>query len=74
MNLNLPADSKELFEILAGRKVLSVRLSRKLVPMAGFRNLLVHEYLEIDRHRVYAILGNDLGDFEKFIKAVSKLL
>ena len=42
--------------------------------MAGFRNLLVHEYMEIDRHRVYAVLENDLGDFEKFIKAVSKLL
>ena len=74
MNLNLPADNKELFELLARRKVLSVRLSRKLAPMAGFRNLLVHEYMEIDRHRVYATLKDDLGDFELFIKAVSKLL
>lgn len=74
MNLRLPADSTELFEILARHKVLPVRLSKKLAPMAGFRNLLVHEYMEIDRHRVYAVLENDLGDFEKFIKAVSKLL
>jgi uncharacterized protein YutE (UPF0331/DUF86 family) len=74
MNLNLPADSKELFELLARRKVVSLRLSRKLALMAGFRNLLVHEYLEIDRHRVYGVLEKDLGDFEKFIKAVSKLL
>ena len=42
--------------------------------MAGFRNILVHEYLEIDRHRVYRALRDDLGDFEKFIKAVSKRL
>ncbi len=42
--------------------------------MAGFRNILVHEYLEIDRRRVYQVLRDDLVDFERFIKAVSKLL
>ena len=42
--------------------------------MAGFRNVLVHEYLEIDRRRVFRAMRDDLGDFEKFIKAVSKLL
>ncbi len=74
MALNLPTDSKALFDLLAKHKVLPVRLSKRLAPMAGFRNLLVHEYLEIDRHRVYRVLQNDLGDFEKFIKAVSRLL
>ena len=74
MNLNLPADSKELFIMLAHRKVLPARLSKKLVSMAGFRNLLVLEYLEIDRRRVYGVLNKDLGDFERFIKAVTKLL
>jgi uncharacterized protein YutE (UPF0331/DUF86 family) len=54
--------------------VLPVRLSKKLVSIAGFRNILVHEYLEIDRHLVYKVLKNDLGDFEAFIKAISKLL
>ena len=74
MNLKLPEDSKELFALLARHKVLPVPLSKKLTPMAGFRNILVHEYLEIDRHRVYRALGDGLGDFEKFIKAVSKRL
>lgn len=74
MKLNLPADSKELFGLLAAQKILPVRLSKKLVSMAGFRNVLVHEYLEIDRRRVYGVLRNDLGDFANFIKAVSKLL
>lgn len=74
MNLSLPADSTELFELLTKHKVLPIRLSKKLTPMAGFRNILVHEYLEIDRRRVYRVLMNDLGDFEKFIKAVSRLL
>jgi uncharacterized protein YutE (UPF0331/DUF86 family) len=70
----LPRDNKELFDLLATRKVLPVRLARKLVAMAGFRNILVHEYLEIDRRRVYQILRDDLDDFERFIRAVTKLL
>jgi uncharacterized protein YutE (UPF0331/DUF86 family) len=74
MRLNLPADSKDLFSLLATHRVLPVRLSKKLVSMAGFRNVLVHEYLEIDRRRVYRVLKDELGDFEKFIKAVGKLL
>jgi uncharacterized protein YutE (UPF0331/DUF86 family) len=74
MNLSLPASQQELFELLAKQKVLSARLAKKLVSMAGFRNVLVHEYLEIDRRRVYGVLKHDLGDFERFIKAISKLL
>jgi uncharacterized protein YutE (UPF0331/DUF86 family) len=74
LRLNLPSDNKELFEILAAHKILPKALSAKLTSMAGFRNILVHEYLEIDRRRVYSALKNDLGDFEKFIRAVAKLM
>ena len=74
MDSRLPADNRELFDMLAARKVLPVRLASRLASMAGFRNILVHEYLEIDRHRVYAALGKDLADFDRFIRAVSKLL
>lgn len=74
LKLGLPADNRELFEQLARHKVVSVPLSRKLARMAGFRNLLVHEYMEIDRKRVYAILRHELGDFELFIRAVSRRL
>jgi uncharacterized protein YutE (UPF0331/DUF86 family) len=74
MASRLPADNKELFERLAARKILPVRLSKKLIAMAGFRNILVHEYIEIDRRRVYEVLRKDLADFDRFIRAVSKLL
>ena len=74
MRMSLPADNKELFDLLASHKVLPRPLSKRLVSMAGFRNVLVHEYLEIDRRRVYRALGADLRDFERFVEAVSKLL
>ena len=73
-NLALPADSKSLFDLLARQRVVSRRLSVKLAAMAGFRNVLVHEYLEIDRRRVYRALATELRDFESFIRAVTRLL
>ncbi len=73
-NIALPADSTSLFDLLNRQKVVSKRLSVKLAAMAGFRNVLVHEYLEIDRHRVYKALTTDLRDFESFIRAVTRLL
>ena len=73
-NLSLPADSKSLFDVLVRQKVLSRRLATKLTSMAGFRNVLVHEYLEIDRRRVYQVLKTELRDFESFIRAVTRLL
>ena len=72
--LRLPADNADLFELMANNKIITSALANKLTAMAGFRNILVHEYLEIDRRKVYAVLKRDLGDFERFIRAVSKLL
>jgi uncharacterized protein YutE (UPF0331/DUF86 family) len=74
LKLRLPSDNAELFELLAANKTISAALARRLTAMAGFRNILVHEYLEIDRKKVYSVLKNDLADFEKFIRAMSKLL
>ena len=74
IRLSLPSNNEELFTLLASHKLLPPSLSKRFVSMAGFRNVLVHEYLEIDRRRVYRVLKENLGDFEKFIKAVSKLV
>ena len=73
-NLALPPDSTSLFELLARQKLVSKPLSVKLASMAGFRNVLVHEYMEIDRRRVYRALTKELKDFESFVRAVTRLL
>ena len=73
-SLPLPADSKSLFDLLARQRVVSKGLSVKLAAMAGLRNILVHEYLEIDRRRIYKALTTELRDFETFVRAVTRLL
>lgn len=39
--------------------------ARQLAPLAGFRNILTHEYLIIDWDIIYQRLHN-LDDFERF--------
>ena len=43
--------------------------ARQLAPMAGFRNILTHEYLTIDWGIIYRRLHN-LDDFEQFASYV----
>ena len=45
-----------------------------LVPMAGLRNLLVHQYSDIDPERLQNILKNHLGDIEAFLVAAGKVV
>lgn len=42
--------------------------------MAGFRNILVHDYMKFDRNIVYHIINNNLKDIELFIKNISAFI
>ena len=41
-------------------------LRERWLRMIGFRNILVHDYLDIDRQEVYQVLQEDLADLERF--------
>jgi len=49
--------------------VLPPSFARDLAPLAGFRNVLVHEYLALDWDTVYRVLHR-LEDLERFAKLV----
>lgn len=74
MKLEVPDEEKQAFQILASHKVLPRRLAKTLTEMTGMRNVLVHEYLEVDHKRLYATISDDLIDFEKLINAILKLI
>ena len=50
--------------ILNKKGYLDSLLAEKWVRMIGFRNTLVHDYLDIDRTIVYDVLKNGLSDIE----------
>ena len=55
---------------LGAAGILPKQFSEKIKPMAGFRNILVHEYTEIDLREVYRVLQENLSDFETFGKYI----
>lgn len=72
--LEVPDEEKHAIQILASHKIIPQGLAKTLGRMAGVRNILVHEYLDVDHDRLYTIISRNLGDFGKFIRVVLKLI
>ena len=72
--LEKPSDAYGAIEMLGKAGVLPTALARRLAPIAGFRNILVHEYLEIDWDEVLNNLQRlgDLYEFAEYIKVWMK--
>jgi len=69
-----PEDYKDSLLILGEEGVLSKDFAKEFSGIAGFRNLLVHEYMKIDYQKVADNLNNHLDDFEKFATQVARYL
>jgi len=72
--LRRPSTYRETFEILGEERIISEDLANDLSDMAGFRNVLVHTYWELDLDVIYGILQNDLKVLIEFKKIVKELL
>lgn len=65
-----PRDSYESILRLGELEVLPVTFARQLAPIAGFRNILAHEYLAINWDLVYEHLQgmDDLYQFAQYVR------
>lgn len=54
--------------------ILPAALARDLRPLAGFRNALVHGYLQIDVDRVHAVLNQHLDQLREFAAHIQRHL
>lgn len=61
-------------QLLAKHGYLTDEMEQMWVRMIGFRNILVHEYMDVDRRLVYEVLQNNLGDFRELITVLSSWL
>lgn len=68
--LKTPESNRDIFVILGNNGIINEELARKLARMAGFRNILVHDYLDLDRNQEYEIIINNLQDIREFMKVV----
>jgi uncharacterized protein YutE (UPF0331/DUF86 family) len=67
-------DYATAIEELGRLGILADELAQKLRPLAGFRNALVHGYLNLDLHRVHAVLNVHLDDVRELARQVNAYL
>jgi uncharacterized protein YutE (UPF0331/DUF86 family) len=70
--LGEPETSRDVFRLLARAGILTTELAVRLERMAGFRNVVVHVYQEVDLRIVRDVVENHLGDLLDFAGAVRK--
>lgn len=68
--LGEPTTNRELFDLLARHGWIDESLATRLRRMAGFRNILVHGYAEVDPLIVKDVAENHLGDLDAFVAAI----
>lgn len=59
-----PQDNYRAVDELVENNIIKKELGKKLKSMIGLRNILVHEYGDIDRGQIFKILQNNLQDIE----------
>ena len=74
LRLGLPGEPNDLFEKLVGQGAISSDTARTLQQMKGLRNILVHEYGDVDDERVFRVIRDRLGDFEIFKREILTFL
>lgn len=73
-SLRKPQDYHEVFDILVENRLLPKGLLQPLHAMVGLRNVLIHEYLEVDKQVLHKTICQDLRDVKSFLKAIAGLL
>ena len=72
--LGEPETSRDVFRLLGKAGLLSGKLTSRLEQMAGFRNVVVHLYQDVDLGIVRDVVENHLGDLLEFAAAIRRRL
>jgi uncharacterized protein YutE (UPF0331/DUF86 family) len=70
--LGNPKESRESFLILEKEKIISAQLSKNLCAMVGFRNILVHEYQEMELAIMEDVILNHLDELIDYTNLILK--
>jgi len=72
--LRTPETYREIIEILGENGILPKNFAQRFAFAAGFRNILIHMYADIDVEEVHQFLQENLGDFDEFAKSIAEHL
>lgn len=69
-----PDKNRDIFKILAEEKVYPQKLVADLVDLAEFRNILVHDYVELNLNKVYNNLVKAIPIGKQYAQHIAKYL
>ncbi len=70
LRLREPENNKDIFTVLVESGFLPGDKKDDYRKMAGFRNIIVHDYVRLDPEVVYGILKNSISDLRDFARAI----
>ena len=72
-NLGYPQNYRECIELLGQERYINDELAGRLARAVGMRNILIHEYMDVDDGLVFSAL-DDLSDFEQFARQLVRAI
>ncbi len=69
-HLGIPQNSADSFDLLGKASIITPALCKSLRAMTGFRNVAIHEYLELDTEILHYIATEGFNDFVRFCTAL----
>ena len=74
LNLGVVNWYSDIPTLLFDNGYINQSVKESWIKMIGFRNVLIHDYLDIDHHIVYNILTNRLEEFQNIKKVFPQFL
>ncbi len=69
-HLGVPQSSAEAFVLLEKANRLEGALAQRMTKMAGFRNVVIHQYQDLDTDVIHHIMQKGWEDFVAFCQAL----
>ncbi len=70
----VPDDLQSTFIELGNAKMLDEKFAKKMAPVVGLRNRIVHRYDTLNNKDFINLLKSNLADFDQYFNIVRKLL
>jgi uncharacterized protein YutE (UPF0331/DUF86 family) len=74
LNLGALDSASDIPRILCEKGYLGEKLRDVWIRMIGFRNILVHDYLDVDRRVVHEVLQKNLNDIQALARVFAQFL
>jgi uncharacterized protein YutE (UPF0331/DUF86 family) len=74
LNLGIVESAGDIPRLLCGKGYFGEELRDTWIHMIGFRNILVHDYLDVDRQVVYDVLHHKLDDVQALMRVFAQFL